>query len=325
MMFFKLLVLACVCGLPLSLAAQDMRGLGATTSRFSWDNDFYFFRDAQISNVFSYQQHQAAEAIVDDDHRAWHRQSWAIQQTMQTPQKSTAIAQQGQDVPFVGVLSYQKSWYTFDAQQLDGFAITLGVSGPLSLADKTQEAVHSVRGVTIYEGWSKQYPTEPIVNVHMMKKRKIGGDVQGRFWDIAVGGHAALGNLMSQLGGEIELRLGGHLPIGFAYVPNSFGFNSHYLASISVSKAMPTWYASLVLQTDVVFHNLYLDGSLLQDSPRTFKKEFVSLMIVGIHYEMLDYGIHFSWLLSSQNVDHKLAPKAIANERLGALTYDWRY
>jgi len=49
------------------------------------------------------------------------------------------------------------------------------------------------------------------------------------------------------------------------------------------------------------------------------------LVIVGLHYERKNWGIHFSVMESSDNVDTNQAPAAENRERLGAIDIEWRF
>ncbi|MDQ6988507.1 MAG: DUF2219 family protein [Mariprofundaceae bacterium] len=317
--------LSLACATAWAADKAEVVGLSAETSRFSWDNDFYFFRDAQFSNIFSYQHYSAVTPSLKNPD-LWYRQSWAVQQTIHTPQMDTPIQQRNQDVPFVGSLILQHAWYHFDHRQLDAVAVSVGVAGPLSGAEQTQEVVHNIRDLAVFEGWSEQYPSELILNIHMLKKRKLNLGQTTKLWDMSVGVGGGFGNLSTHLAAELEFRLGQDLPAGFAYVPNTFGYHIHTMANRSSADSLEgSLYMSLMLQLNLIAHQLYLDGSLIQSSAKSYKEPIVGLGVLAIHYETLDYGLHFSILRSSQNVQVSQAKHAIGYEYLGALTYDWRY
>ncbi len=200
--------------------------------------------------------------------------------------------------------------------------------GSPSLAEQTQKAVHKLTDNTGPKGWDHQLETEPVINFNYMRKQKIWrrGNPAGLAADAAVDGHVGLGNLFTQVSAALECRFGYNMPQGFAYVPDPIGLSMHYVASLKPANPQAgSFYATLVLRGSAFAHNIFLDGNTFRDSHSVDKEPLVGLAVAGLHYERKNWGIHFSMMESSDNVDTSDAPAAEGRERLGTISVEWRF
>ena len=95
------------------------------------------------------------------------------------------------------------------------------------------------------------------------------------------------------------------------YVPDPIGLSMHYMASLKPANHRAVFfYATLVLRGSAFAHNIFLDGNTFSDSHSVEKEPLVALAVVELHYERKKWGIHFSVMISSDNVDTTKAPAA---------------
>jgi len=319
----------------------------SATWRFEFDNDVFFNKDNKISSGWSLQKHSAVavswEALeaVPGFVRYWgkaiptltedglvYRAGIAIGQVIQTPEELSRSDLIEDDVPYAGALTLQATWYAFNDDEFRGFEITVGVVGPPSLAEQSQRTVHKLIGVTDPKGWDHQLKTEPVINLNYMRKQKIWrrGNPAGLSFDTAVNGTVALGNLFTQASAELEVRFGHNMPRGFVYVPDPIGMSMHYMATLKpANPRAASLYASLVLRGSAFAHNIFLDGNTFRDSHSVDKEPLVGMAVAGLHYERKSWGIHFSIMESSDDVDTSKAPAAEGRERLGSIDIEWRF
>jgi len=330
-----------------SSASANDTSVESATWRFEFDNDVFFNKDNKISSGWSLQKHSAVAASWDTLEHVPHfirglgkdiptltreglvyRAGIAIGQVIQTPNDLSRSDLIEDDVPYAGALTLQATWYAFNDDEFRGFEITAGVVGPPSLAEQTQKTVHKLIDSTDPKGWDHQLKSEPVINLNYMRKQKIwrGGNPAGLSFDTAIDGNVGLGNLFTQVSVALEMRFGHNMPRGFVYVPDPIGLSMHYMASLKPANPQTaSFYTSLALRGSAFAHNIFLDGNTFRDSHSVDKKPLVGLLIVGLHYEHKNWGIHFSVMESSDNVDTNQASAAEGRERLGAFDIEWRF
>jgi len=333
-------------GNALPTSANDT-SVESATWRFEFDNDIVFNKDNKISSGWSLQKYSAVasswETLEDVPHfvRNWakvipglkeeglvYRAGIAIGQIIQTPNDLSRSDLIENDVPYVGALTLQATWYAYNDIEFRGFEIVIGIVGPPSLAEQTQKTVHNLVGADEPMGWDNQLSTEPLINFNYMRKLKLyhHGNPAGLSFDTTISANAGLGNLFTQASVAVEIRFGSNMPGGFVSIPDPIGLGVHYLASLKPAKAnSASFYTSLVLRGSAFAHNLFLDGNTFRDSHSVDKEPLVGLLIAGLHYEQKNWGIHFGIMISSKNVDTSTANVAESNERLGTINIEWRF
>ncbi|MDZ4185400.1 MAG: lipid A deacylase LpxR family protein [Desulfuromonadales bacterium] len=332
---------------PPSFDAGKPEGVERTTWLFEFTNDFFFNKDNQISGGWSLQRHSAVASHWETLEgvpmfvKQWgkkiptltkdglvYRTGVAISQVTQTPENGKRSVLIKDDVPYVGVLTLQSSWYAFNDNEFRGFEITAGVVGPASLAEETQKTVHKLTGNNDPKGWDNQLETEPVFNLNYMRKHKVWrwGNPGGLSFDTAINGNVGVGNLMTQASTALEMRFGHNMPGGFVYVPDPIGVRMHYIAALKPENPRTaSLYASLVLFGSAIAYNIFLDGNTFHDSHSVAKEPLVGVTIAGLHYERNNWGIHCSVMATTDDVDRSKAPAAEGRERLGVIDVKWQF
>lgn len=211
-----------------------------TTWRLEFANDFFFKKDNQISSGLSLQKHSAVaggwEGLVDvprlliscgkfiptlTKEGLVYRAGIAIGQIIQTPDDSSRSDLIKDDVPYVGALTLQNTWYAYNDDEFRGFEIVMGVVGPASLAEQMQKMVHNWTGNDDPKGWDNQLDTELVVNLNYMRKQKVWrlGNPAELSFDTVISGNIGLGNLFTQASSGLEMRFGHNMPGGLCMCP----------------------------------------------------------------------------------------------------------
>lgn len=331
----------------ISLDADRSDGGEQATWRFELYNDRVFRKDNQITSGWSLQNHSAVAGSWDGLEEVPGfvknlgqkiptltkeglvcRAGIVIGQTIQTPDDLSRSDLIEDDVPYAGSLTLQATWYVFNDEEFRGFGITAGVVGPPSLAREVQNVAHHLTGSTDPQGWDNQLDTEPVINLNYTRKYKIwqGGNPAAFSGDTALNANVGLGNLLTQAGTALEMRFGYNIPQGFGYVPDPIGLSVHHMATLKPRDSrIGSFYATLVLSGSAFVHNIFLDGNMFRDSHGVDKKPLVAVAVAGLHYEKENWGVHFSVMASSDNVDTGKAPAAEGRERLGTIDIEWRF
>ncbi len=348
------MLLASLLAAGVALPAQETKVGGAQkpafmereTWRIEFDNDVFFNSDNGISSGLSLQRHsaiandwEALDGVPKVQRRLGrrlpfpkgrgmvYRAGFAIGQLMQTPDNLKRRDLIKEDVPYAGALTLQTNWYVYSDDEFHGFEMTIGVTGPLSLAGANQKFIHTILGCTIPQGWDNQLGNELLLNFNSMCKRKIWrrGRAEGFLFDATLDGDAALGNLFTHASAALEMRAGVNMPGGFASLPDSIGFNMLHAAVLNpVRPTKPSLQWFFVLRGTALAHTLFLDGNISQDGRRVDRHFFMGQVMTGLRLDLGRWGIAFYAMRSSPVIKESQAPEAEARERLGTIHVELR-
>lgn len=226
------------------------------------------------------------------------RLGFALGQEFYTPSLLRPVAPVAGDRPYAGwlhgslILRRKGTLSAFDNIDVqDEFELDLGVVGPESFSEETQEWWHRVVGYDKPNGWGSQLDTEPAVQMFLNRSFRFGMRSDSG-WGLDVIPHmrAALGNVY--VFGEIgtTLRAGYNLPRTFVRSTME-SYNTHPgMTSLN-------WSAYVFTGVDgrVVGRNLFLDGNTWKRSYSVEKELFVSDMRVGgaVRYRAVEFVASF--------------------------------
>lgn len=211
-------------------------------------------------------------------------------QLMFTPEDITTPALVRNDRPYAGYLYAGVFWQHADAEltSVDHVQLDLGVVGPSSLAEETQEMVHRVISGDDPQGWDNQLRDEPTIQLTLRKKwRMLEGDIPlgdgAVMWDIipAVGGH--LGTVRREIEGSVMGRVGVNLPRDFG--PGRIGdirSFTHYAGEGRMRDGKVAVYLFGQAVGRAVEHNIFLEGNTWKSSHGVDAEPLVGELRVGL-------------------------------------------
>ncbi len=231
-----------------------------------------------------------------------------IGQAMYTPGDNARTELIRDDRPYAGLLYMGLAWNRrvrppgVGYEVLDTRELTLGVIGPLSLAEQSQDLVHRVRGFERFHGWDNQLRNEPAFQLAMERKFKpwADGAIQPGWRGDAIGSHALrLGNIETAANIGIELRSGWNLPNDFGSYPTRPGAENRPPSAASALRTMQPQSAAAPRPGAHVFANLEakavawdfsLDGNLFRSSHHVSRRPWVAQAAIGISSQWLVAG-----------------------------------
>ncbi len=327
---------------------RQAEGRAGATWSLEFGNDVFFGSDNHLTNSLALKKHSTEAASWDDlaglprflchlgrhlptlsGAGLTHRASLAIGQVMQTPDDLGRIDPIREDVPYAGVISLQASWVAYNDNELRGVSLMTGILGPPSLAGQIQKAFHRLIHSTVPQGWHNQLGSEWLLNLHAVRKVKIGrsGSPSGVSWDTAVSGDAGLGNLLTQASVALEMRMGDNMPRGFAPAPDLVGFAGSHLALMLPERPdAPSFYGSLTIRGTLLAHTALLDGNTFRDSPRIGHRAFLGQLVAGLHYENQRWGARLFVVSSTPAVDTpRPRPGRGGADQICTINVEWRH
>jgi lipid A 3-O-deacylase len=224
-------------------------------------------------------------------------------QSMYTPQDPARTDLILNDRPYAGLLYVGVAWNRRkhepqgDSEMLDTRELTLGVIGPLALAQEAQNLVHKVIGVDQFQGWDNQLGNEPALQMAMDRKfkayRGTGAITPGFSSDAIRRLGLQLGNIETSATVGIEGRVGWNIPNDFGTYPIRPGAENRPPSASSIhggagdAAALATRPRAGVhvfgtLESKLVLHDFALDGNLFQSSHSVTRVPWVTQAAVGV-------------------------------------------
>lgn len=234
-------------------------------------------------------------------------------QSMFTPKDFSRTDLIADDRPYAGLLYVGMSWNRrkhepqSNSEMLDTREITLGVIGPLSLAEQSQNLFHDAIGVDRFLGWQHQLKNEPALQLAMDRKfkdyRGTGAIMPGFSVDSIRSLGLRLGNIETSATLGIEGRIGWNLPNDFGTYPIRPGAENRPPSAsvhsgsgdgpLAVAKLRPGVHLFGTMETKLVAHDFSLDGNLFRSSHSVTRRPWVAQAAVGIsaHGLMAGHGV----------------------------------
>jgi lipid A 3-O-deacylase len=250
----------CIAGCAVPSAGQTL----TRAARIDLDNDYFlFFRPPDRRPDDNYTQ--GARIIFDFASVPTHARRLCksgrpcasrleFGQQMYTPVDDSADPIPGER-PYAGWLYVRGGISSATDGMRQTIDAVIGVTGPASLAEQTQEAFHKlIPGFRRPLGWKSQLPTEPDFGVGITREIFIAPSGALRDWmDLVPNLNATVGTLRVAVGAAGRVRMG-------------FGLTHPWMAQQEREPVEAYVFAGG--SAEVVGHDLFLDGSTFHRSAR---------------------------------------------------------
>ena len=229
-------------------------------------------------------------------------------QSMYTPEDKARTDLIPDDRPYAGLLYLGLAWnrrihpQAASYEMLDVRELTLGVIGPWSLAEQSQNLVHRVRGIERFRGWDNQLRNEPAFQMAMERKYKpyTEGAVHSGWSSDVIGSYALrAGNIETAASTGVELRAGWNIPNDFGSYPIRPGAENRPPSGVadlrtttpqSARAPKPGAHVFLNLEAKAVAGDFSLDGNLFRHSHHVNRRPWVAQAALGISSQWLVAG-----------------------------------
>lgn len=254
-----------------------------------------------------------------DAENSAHTQNVVVKfgQSMFTPKDPARTDLIPDDRPYAGLLYVGMSWNRrkhepqSDSEILDTREITLGVIGPLSLAEQSQNRVHDAIGADRFLGWQHQLKNEPALQLAMDRKfrdyRGTAAITPGFSADSIRSLGLRLGNIETSASLGIEGRIGWNLPNDFGTYPIRPAAENRPPSADSVhsgsgdapsasARPRPGVHLFGTMETKLVAHDFSLDGNLFRSSHSVTRRPWVAQAAVGVsaHGPVAGHGVRLA-------------------------------
>jgi len=245
----------------------------------------------------------------------------SVGQLMFTPEDYRETELIEDDRPYAGYLFATFGYHTRNEDQLDTIEVSLGVVGPASYAQESQDFIHDLRNIDKFDGWDNQLRNEPVFQFLYEHKERynfgrlvpnwVGPDWLEPHWhprhDLITHFGANLGNAYIYGNVGFEYRIGLGLPDDFgsaALRPGGDnaapgGRDSRVAADGTRTFTGKDRSLHLFASFDgrAVGRDIFLDGNTYRDSHSVDKKPVVGDMSIGVGliYHRWKFSVAHVW------------------------------
>jgi lipid A 3-O-deacylase len=220
---------------------------------------------------------------------------WSIVlgQEIYTPSVVTVPWLLPDDRPYAGWLFASAKVRAVTPRDMGSAALTVGVTGPPSLAERAQLGFH--RWLPFHArpaGWIHQLHFEPAFAVLLDRARLVArlGGADHAVADVAVHGGASLGTVRTAIDAGIRLRAGMNLT--HPWLPDQ-ATSSRFQA-----------FAFAGARAAAVGRNLFLDGNTFRDSHRVNREAVVPALEYGLAIRRGSIGVTYRMVVQGREHDH---------------------
>lgn len=234
----------------------------------------------------------------------------SLSQLMFTPETIDATELLPDERPYAGYLALGFAYHGRSQNRLDSVEVSLGMVGPSSLAENSQDMIHDLRGLDKFQGWDNQLKDEPTLQlVYENKLRLVKQELPlGLKHDLISHAGAALGNVgvYANVGGEY--RLGWDLPddFGTSAVRPAGDNSAPGRGDIRLQPGDDYFYGLhgfLSIDGKAVAHDIFLDGNTWKDSHSVDKKYFVGEIAVGFSFLIKRWKLSYAQVFRSREFE----------------------
>ncbi|GAA5481349.1 lipid A deacylase LpxR family protein [Haloferula sargassicola] len=239
---------------------------------------------------------------------------FSLTQLMYTPQDAMPYTQPPYQRRYAGWTGLGFSLHAKDEKILNSVELSIGATGPASLAEETQDFIHDIRGATKFNGWANQIPSELTVDLSFIQKRRLDF-ANFRYGVIRVDGitewGARLGTFRTDTHVGGMFRMGYNLPPDFSdprlsptaythhYFNSGFDYDSHWSVFLLAGG-----------QLTAVGHDATLDGPLFSDFNTGIERRPLVAEVYagfGIRYRRVEFSYAHTWRTEEYTTQRGLA------------------
>lgn len=228
--------------------------------------------------------------------------------------------------PYAGWAGLGFSLHVSDESAINSIELNFGIVGPSALAEQTQDIVHRLQDIELFDGWDSQIPDEFTFNVHFNQKRRYVFLEHGDFMSLpfSLNGFSetglSLGNYRVDASVGWHFQFGYNVPVDFSAPRLSPTANS---VSWSANDVPPVFSAYLIagVKGYAVMHNITIDGPIFRDFDTGTSSEPLQLEYfygIGLGYK----DVELSYIQTTRTKEYRRQENS---QEFGSLAIRIRY
>jgi hypothetical protein len=235
--------------------------------------------------------------INDPDPTLKHKVEFSLGQKMYTPADTTRSDLIVDDRPYAGWTYFAAAFHSKSSRQMDTIELQLGLVGPQSFAEETQNVVHDLRDQRRAKGWEHQLKNEPGLAAIYERKWQLAPFFSKGTLAMDAIAHlgGALGNMATYVNTGFEARLGWNLPDDFGVSLIRPAGNTGFSAG-----QQPGGYLFVAMNSRAVLRDIFLDGNTFAHSHSISKKPLVADLAGGAALYLKQFKLTWTQVLRTK-------------------------
>jgi hypothetical protein len=310
---------------------------------FYWENDSFTGTDQDYSNGLkmtwsrayepSAGQRRGLKGWIFDRLPLMHKPdaqratSFSLGQSIFTPKDTEREDLIEDDRPYAGYTYLDFGFISIDGMRQDVWEFEIGIVGPSSQAEETQNFVHDVIGVDRAKGWDNQLENELGLNLTFGSYWRLWhfGNRSGFSFDVIPHLGGRLGNVAIYANTGAEIRFGWSVPEDYGTCPirpgcpairssnNGLGFSETGRQKFGI-------YLFVAGEGRVVIRDIFLDGNTFQDSHSVDKEPLVAHLMGGVALQYSRVRMTYAMVLQTREFEER-----DDNHAFGAVSLSYLY
>jgi lipid A 3-O-deacylase len=211
------------------------------------------------------------------------------------------------DRPYAGYTFLGSGFISVTGRTRHFWEFDLGVVGPWSLAENTQNGFHDLIHTRRAEGWDHQLGNEIGMEAVYEVKWQYGSVLNSRELEADFIPHLGfqVGNITTAAKTGVEVRFGWSLPMDFGNCPIRSGCEAGLAMAPELDTPGPAAHSSngfhlfAAVEGRAVLRNIFLDGNTFQSSHHVDKEIFVADLMGGIAVNYGRFKASYAMVLST--------------------------
>jgi hypothetical protein len=299
-------------------AAESEKTFDAFTAY--WENDVFAGTDRYYTNGLKF----TLSTPYKEDSTSFHLPRWSrpvmnllpfvsdpsslqavslsLGQNIYTPDDISRSDVNPDDRPYAGIAYLAAGFHGIKGNRMTSWEVDVGVVGPLSYAEQTQESIHRMTGSRQAQGWSHQLHNELALEVICESQWKAfhGEYVRGFNYDVIPHLGARVGNVQIYVNTGAEARIGWNLPGDFGSCPIRPGCETNSGDIRGKTEGLFGAHVFTAVDGRVVLRDIFLDGNTFGGSPSVEKEFFVADVMAGVAVEYGKFKMSYSYVLRTK-------------------------
>ncbi|RYD31043.1 MAG: lipid A deacylase LpxR family protein [Verrucomicrobiaceae bacterium] len=250
----------------------------------------------------------------------------SLGQNIYTPENTEAYGLIKDDRPYAGWLYLGLGVVWKDAQVRNALSLDIGMVGPASLAEESQDLIHDLIDEDSPNGWDNQLDNELafVVSYERTWRWPAHERRSGLDWELLPHAGLDLGTVRTAANAGWEFRFGLNLPDDFGTAPISSGGSTSTPVDGQQGASRSRFDIGAYLFTRVdgsaVAHNIFLDGNTFSNSHSVDREVFVADLSAGIAFNYRNTKLAYAMVYRTEEFKEQDEPQVF-----GTVSLNWTY
>jgi len=241
--------------------------------------------------------------------------SLSLGQSIYTPEDTEATELLEDQRPYAGYLYTSVAFHSITNNRKDTWEFDIGVVGPVSMAEYSQNAVHMITGSSPAGSWDDQLKTEPTFEMIFESQWRILKLETNRGFGFDIIPHvgARLGNVKVYGNVGTQIRVGWNINDDYGSCPIRPGCETRSALGERKNNQLRDSSVSVSLYTSIdgraVLYDIFLDGNTYTDSHSVEKETFVVDFISGVNISYKRFTFSYSYIYRTREYKAQKKPQ----------------